>query len=132
MDTAISMRAARNPSIHPEKEIRIAATRALGKLLMPEARKDLERLTEDEAWEVQAQAYKSLGKLSLSDSSEVLERGLYSLNWHVRYNAGYSLAILGISGIKRLKAIAKEQKDRFASDMANMVLDSMLYTEEAK
>ena len=48
-------------STHSEKEIRIAAARALGKLLMPEARKDLVRLTKDEAWEVQAQAYKRLG-----------------------------------------------------------------------
>jgi len=94
-------------STHTEKEIRIAAARALGNLLMPEAQKDLIRLTEDEAWEVQAQAYKSLGKLKLNDSPDVLETGLYSFNWHVRYNAGYSLAMLGISGIERLKAIAK-------------------------
>ena len=119
-------------STHSEKEIRIAATRALGKLLMPEARDDLVRLTGDEAWEVQAQAYKSLGKLNLSDSSDVLEKGLYSLTWHVRYNAGYSLGMQGISGITRLKAIAKEQKDRFASDMATMVLDSIFYAEESK
>jgi HEAT repeat protein len=119
-------------SNHPEKEIRIASARALGNFLMPEAQKDLVRLTKDDAWEVQAQAYKSLGKLKLSDSSEDLEKGLYSFNWHVRYNAGFGLAMLGISGIERLKAITKETKDRFASDMATMVLDSILYAEEAK
>jgi hypothetical protein len=117
-------------SSHPEKEIRIAAARALGNLLIPEAQEDLIRLTEDEDWEVQAQAYKSLGKLKLNDSPGVLEKGLYSFNWHVRYNAGHSLAMLGTTGIGRLKAIAQEKKDRFASDMAIMVLDSIFYTEE--
>jgi predicted house-cleaning noncanonical NTP pyrophosphatase (MazG superfamily) len=117
-------------SSHPEKEIRIAAARALGNLLIPEAQKDLIRLTGDKDWEVQAQAYKSLGKLKLNDSPENLEKGLYSFNWHVRYNAGYSRAMLGATGIGRLKAIAQEQKDRFASDMATMVLDSIYYTEE--
>jgi len=118
-------------SSHPEKEIRIAAARALGNLLIHEAQNDLIRLTEDEAWEVQAQAYKSLGRLKVSDSLDVLEKGLYSFNWHVRYNAGYSLAMLGIPGIKRLKAVVKGKKDRFASDMATMVLDSVLYSGEA-
>jgi len=117
-------------SSHPEKEIRIAAARALGKLLIPEAQEDLIRLTGDVDWEVQAQAYKSLGKLRLIDSPGILEKGLYSFNWHVRYNAGHSLAMLGTKGIGRLKVIAQEQKDRFASDMATMVLDSIYYTEE--
>jgi HEAT repeat protein len=117
-------------SYHPNKEIRIAVARALGNLRIPEAREELVRLTEDKEWEVQAQAYKSLGKLKLNDSPGVLEKGLYSLNWHVRFNAGYSLAKLGSAGIDRLKAIAGEHKDRFASDMAVMVLDSIFYTEE--
>jgi len=118
-------------STHPEKEIRIVTARALGNLLIPEAREILIQLSADESWEVQAQAFKSLGKLTLTDSPDILEKGLYSLNWHVRYNAGHSLAMQGASGIKRLKAIAKEKKDRFASDMAVMVLDGVLYSEDS-
>ena len=91
----------------------------------------LTNLSEDEAWEVSAQALKSLGKLGDTASLDVLSRSLYSPFWHVRFNAGHGLASLGPSGIQQLKKIKRQKKDKFASDMATMVLDETIYMEEA-
>lgn len=115
---------------HPDKEIRIAVARALGKLLIPESYDILLKFSADKEWEVQAQAVKSLGKLKNLEALDTLSESLCSSNWHVRYNAGHSLAKLGAPGIRRLKKISKESIDRFASDMATMVLDNIIFTEE--
>lgn len=116
---------------HPNKEIRIKVARALGHMRIPASLDILTNLSEDEAWEVSAQALKSLGKLGDTASLDVLSRSLYSPFWHVRFNAGHGLASLGPSGIQQLKKIKRQKKDKFASDMATMVLDETIYMEEA-
>ena len=88
-------------------------------------------LTEDEAWEVSAQALKSLGKLGDMAAVDILAKSLYSPFWHVRFNAGHGLASLGSSGIKQLKKTKRQTKDRYASDMATMVLDETIYMGES-
>jgi hypothetical protein len=115
---------------HPNKEIRIKVARALGHMRIPASLDVLIKLSEDEAWEVSAQALKSLGKLADIASLEVLTRSLFSPYWHVRFNAGHGLASFGIAGIKRLKKIQRQKKDRFASDIATMVLDETIYVGE--
>jgi hypothetical protein len=112
---------------HPEKEIRIKVARALGHLRIPESLDILIALAEDEAWEVNAQAMKSLGKLGDLRAAEVLIKAMFSPFWHVRLNAGQALAGLGTHGIKRLKEVKGQKRDRYASDMATMVLDEIIY-----
>ena len=114
---------------HPELEVRVSVARALGGLgiPVPEVIAALDDLTHDEAWEVQAQAYKSLGRLRSRGSLDILTRGLFSPQWFCRRNAGFSLAGLGKNGIQRLKQIATQQDDVFASDMARMVLEDLVH-----
>ena len=116
---------------HPDKEIRIRVARALGHMRIPASLDILTELSEDETWEVSAQALKSLGKLGDIASLDVLSEALFSPYWHVRFNAGHGLASLGPLGIKQLKKIKRLKKDRFASDMATMVLDETIYVGEA-
>jgi HEAT repeat protein len=116
---------------HTDKEIRIKVARALGNMRIPATLDLLIQLSEDEAWEVSAQALKSLGKLGDSSTIDVLAKALFSPFWHVRFNAGHGLANLGKEGIKRLKKIKQQKKDRYASDMATMVLEETIVAGEA-
>ncbi len=115
---------------HPNKEIRIKVARALGHLRIPTSLDILIKLSDDEAWEVNAQALKSLGKLGDIKASEALSKAMFSPFWHIRLNAGHSLASLGSVGIKLLKKIKRQKKDRYASDMATMVLEEIIYAGE--
>jgi HEAT repeat protein len=116
---------------HPDKEVRIRVARALGKLLIPDSVNILVALASDEAWEVKAQALTSLGKLGNRATLDILAKSLFSPYWYVRYNAGYGLANMGEEGINRLKDIAVQKQDRYASDMSHMVLGDLIYLEEA-
>jgi HEAT repeat protein len=113
---------------HPEKEIRIKVARALGHMRIPSSLDILLKLADDEAWEVSAQAMKSLGKLGDDQAKEVLSKGMFSPFWHVRFNAGHGLAKLGETGFKHLQMVKRQKKDRYASEMANMVLDETIYS----
>jgi hypothetical protein len=118
---------------HPEKEVRIRVARALGRLnILAQPVKDtLIRLAADEAWEVQAQALKSLGKLRISSALDSLHNALFSPHWHCRRNAGFALANMGDKGIRQLKKAAAQTEDRYAGDMARMVLEEMEFEQEA-
>jgi hypothetical protein len=108
-----------------DKELRIRTARALGRLLAPASAGTLCALAADPAWEVQAQALRSLGRLQDGKTLPVLAKGLFSPSWHVRYNAGYALAAFGLAGILELQEISRQTRDRFAADMAAMVLDTV-------
>jgi HEAT repeats len=113
---------------HGDKEIRIRTARALGRLLVQGSSKTLCALAADSAWEVQAQAVRSLGSLQDWKTLPILAKGLFSPHWHVRYNAGYGLAAFGLIGILQLQEISRQREDRFAADMAAMVLDTVILT----
>jgi hypothetical protein len=113
---------------HPDKELRIRAARTLGRLLVPESVRTLTDLAADASWEVQAQALRSLGHLQDWRTIPILIKGLFSPQWHVRYNAGYGLAAFGLVGILQLQEISRQKEDRFAADMASMVLDTVILT----
>jgi hypothetical protein len=113
---------------HGDKEIRIRTARALGRLLVPGSAKVLSALAADEAWEVQAQAVRSLGNLQDWKTLPILVKALFSPHWHVRYNAGYGLAAFGLVGVLQLQEVSGQQEDRFAADMAAMVLDTVILT----
>jgi hypothetical protein len=111
---------------HPDKELRLRTARALGHLLVPASRRPLMTLAADPAWEVQAQALRSLGYLQDPRAIPVLVKALFSLNWHVRNNAGHALAAFGPVGLQQLREIASQRSDRYAADMAAMVLDDVI------
>lgn len=113
---------------HGDKEVRIRTARALGRLLVPGSVKILCALAADSAWEVQAQAVRSLGSLQDWKTLPLLAMALRSPQWHVRYNAGYGLAAFGLMGILQLQEISRQREDRFAADMAAMVLDTVVLT----
>jgi hypothetical protein len=116
----------------PNKEIRIKVARALGHMRIPASVDILIRLAHDDTWEVCAQALKSLGKLGDEAALEVLSEGLFSPFWHVRFNGGHGLANLGAAGIARLQKIKRQKKDRYAADMAVMVLDEVIFAGEGQ
>ncbi|MEN6561213.1 MAG: HEAT repeat domain-containing protein [Acidobacteriota bacterium] len=111
---------------HADKELRIRTARTLGRLLVPASAPTLCALAADPAWEVQAQAFRSLGNLQDWKTLPMVARGLYSPSWHVRFNAGYALAAFGLVGVLELQNISRQRKDRFAADMAAMVLDTVI------
>jgi len=113
---------------HPDKELRIRAARALGRLLVASSSRTLCGLAADREWEVQAQAIRSLGNLQDWRTVPVLVKGLFSPSWHVRYNAGYALAAFGLVGVLELQEISRQTADRYAADMAAMVLDTVILT----
>jgi HEAT repeat protein len=113
---------------HPDKELRIRAARALGRLLVPASVKVLAVLAADPAWEVQAQALRSLGGLQNWKTLPLLAKALFSPHWHVRHNAGYGLAAFGLVGVLQLQEISRQKDDRYAADMAAMVLDTVILT----
>lgn len=113
---------------HADKELRIRTARALGRLHIPSSVKILTALAADPAWEVQAQAVRSLGSLQDWKTLPLLAKALFSPHWHVRYNAGYGLAAFGLVGILQLQEISRQGEDRFAADMATMVLDTVIIT----
>lgn len=111
---------------HADKELRIRTARALGRWLVPASAATLCALAADPAWEVQAQALRSLGGLQDWKTLPTVAKGLYSPSWHVRYNAGYALAAFGLVGVLELQSISRQRDDRFAADMAVMVLDTII------
>jgi HEAT repeats len=113
---------------HADKELRIRAARAMGRLLVPGSVKTLLDLAADPCWEVQAQALRSLGALQDEQAIPLLVQGLFSPHWHVRYNAGFGLAAFGLAGRGRLQEVSRQKEDRFAADMATMVLDTVVLT----
>ena len=113
---------------HPDKELRIRSARALGHLLVPASAWTLCALAADPDWAVQAQAVRSLGALQEWNTLPILAKAIFSPNWHVRYNAGYGLADFGPVGVLQLQEISRQKQDRFAADMAAMVLDTVILT----
>jgi len=111
---------------HPDKELRIRAARALGRLAVPASSRTLCVLAADPEWEVQAQALRSLGHLQDWAAMPVMVKALFSPSWHVRYNGGHALAAFGIVGILQLQEISRQKEDRYASEMAVMVLDDVV------
>jgi len=117
-------------SEHPEMEIKTRVARALGNLNtpLPEIIQALMKLARDEAWEVKAQALKSLGRLQSHSALDVLTESLFSPYWYCRLNAGYALIKFGQKGIDRLKQISNQKKDKYAAEMAQMVLEESIMT----
>ncbi|MFC2156243.1 HEAT repeat domain-containing protein [Acidobacteriota bacterium] len=115
---------------HESKEIRIHVARSLGNLTVPDTEETLIALSKEEIWEVKSQAIVSLGKLKTQKGMDILTEALYSPIWYIRLNAGQAMAKMGDMGIDRLFQIAEQKKDKFAAEMASMVLDEMIIPKE--
>lgn len=113
---------------HPDKELRTRTARALGRLLVPASVKALSALASDPEPEVQAQAVRSLGSLKDWKTLPLLAEAVRSPNWNVRYNAGFAMAAFGPVGVLRLQGISRQGEDRYAADMAAMVLEAVAMT----
>lgn len=111
-------------------EARVAAARALGGLGDDSAGPTLVEALDDYAWAVRAQAARSLGKLRWAEAAPRLAARLGDKVWWVRHHAGYALAALGSDGRRTLEAVARSGRDRFATDMAEEVLESMRWVME--
>jgi HEAT repeat protein len=111
---------------HPEeeREVRLAAFKALGTLGDARALRPLIEALEDPQWEVRAQAARSLGLLRNPEAVPVLAKTLADPKWWVRRNAGEALAQLGKAGADAL-ARAYQSPSGPAQSMAAQWLDEL-------
>ena len=63
----------------------------------------------------------------MTTALETLRKAMFSPHWHCRRNAGFALANLGDAGLKHLKEIAAQRADKYAADMARMILEETAF-----
>ncbi len=107
----------------PQLEVRVAATRALGRLGMGEAIPALVMTLADESWPVRAVAAQALGRLSAAPAIEALTACVSDRAWWVRHHAAYALAAIGGEGHDALAELAARSDDRYAREMAREALE---------
>ena len=86
----------------------------------------VEKVMNDERWEIKAQLVKSLGVIRDERVIPLLEKGLDDRNWFVRYNSAVSIASFGERGLELLKSFS-EQNLGFKSDISRYILDLARY-----
>lgn len=104
------------------KEKRISAAKALGKMGDSRYVDKIIELLKDEHWEVRAVAAKVLGQLQDRKALAPLTEALSDKEWYVRYNAANSL--LSIDGGMEFIYNVFEGEDRFAKDIVIGVLEA--------
>jgi HEAT repeat protein len=107
----------------PQLEVRVAATRALGRLGMGEAIPALAMSLNDVSWPVRAVAAQALGRLSAAPAIEALAARVSDRSWWVRHHAAYALAAIGGEGHDALAELAARSDDRYAREMAREALE---------
>lgn len=100
------------------KNLRLAAIRALGHYSNPQSVSSLISLLKDPEWEIRAIAARSLGYLGAKEALSELSLLLKDKIWWVRMNSAIALKRLGNEG----KKILEEQKDPHAYEIAQYVL----------
>lgn len=105
----------------PQKNLRIAAIRALGHFPDPKSITSLIPLLKDPEWEVRALAARSLGYLRAPEALSALIPLLSDSVWWVRLNGALALKRLGEEGKQILKRQGP-QEGQLASDIAHYVL----------
>lgn len=106
-------------------EARVAAARALGGVGDPQSGPALVEALDDYSWAVRAQAARAIGRLRWAEAAPRLAARLGDPVWWVRHHAGYALGALGSDGRRTLEAVARANRDRFATDMAAEVLETL-------
>jgi len=102
--------------------VRTAATKLLGAVGGAESAERLLELLGDEAFQVRAAAAQSLGRMRHWQAGSGLSERLRDPTWPVRRQAALALRAIGAPGVLFLRRAIKEE-DRFASDMAQQILD---------
>ncbi len=110
----------------PNKNLRIAAIRALGHFSDPVSTSSLIPLLKDGEWEVRAIAARALGYLRAKEALSELSLLLKDEIWWVRMNGALALKRLGEEGKKVLEQ-QDPQKDQSAHEIAQYVLALDLY-----
>jgi len=109
---------------HPDREVRSAALRALGRLgrVPLRARGAVVIALTDDTEFVRVQAARAAAFVAASDALVALYESLGDLSWWVRRASAESLLHLGRQGISVLAKAARIHPDRFAREMAAQVL----------
>jgi HEAT repeat protein len=115
----------------PHTEVRVAASRALGRLGMGESIPGLMLALADDAWAVRAQAAQALGRLQATPAIEPLLERVSDRSWWVRHHAAYALAILGPDGRDALCELVVRSPDAYAREMAREALDHAVQKQSA-
>jgi HEAT repeat protein len=102
--------------------VRVAATNLLGAIGDAPAAERLTALLKDSDSRVRAAAARGLGRMQYWQSGSQLAESLRDSTWRVRREAGLALRAIGAPGALLLRRALKGD-DRFASDMAQLVLD---------
>lgn len=116
-------------ALDPDKEVRIGACIAAGRLRSGTAKEVLIRLMVAPEWEVRAQAARALGQLGAPETTGILVQGLRDRSFWVRRNASTALSSMGELGRETLKETALGDEDRFARDTAREALGRLTLTE---
>ncbi len=114
--------AANRLSANEDVGVRIAATNVLGAIGDVSSADRLATLLKDPDEGVRAAAAHGLGRMQHWQSASQLAECLRDSSWQVRREAGLALRALGAPGALFLRRAIKGD-DRFASDMAQQVLD---------
>jgi len=107
----------------PHLELRVTASRALGRLGMGEAIPALALALLDESWPVRAMAAQALGRLKASPAIDALAACVSDRSWWVRHHAAYALAAIGGEGHDALCDLAARSDDPYAREMAREALE---------
>lgn len=103
-------------------ETAIRSIRSLGLIRYKGAVIPLVERLSDSNWVIRAQAAKTLGDIKDERSIGALSEALTDSEWWVRHNAAQALVNLGNEGQSRLRYVASYSKDKFARDIATLVL----------
>jgi len=104
------------------KEVRVAAIRALSTLDEQAPEKELIEALKDNDWEVRALAAKALGSIHIKEASLALVSVLDDRQWWVRQNAVY--ALINHPGYERLFIRALKTNDKFSRDSIISALEN--------
>lgn len=105
-----------------DKELRIAALKALGNMTSKDYLVDMIKALEDSEWEVRAVAARALGNFSEEDVLLPLAKSLSDQQWYVRYNA--ATAILNHNKGMSVVSYVFQGNDRFAKDIIISAIDN--------
>jgi len=108
-----------------DKETVIRAIRALGQIGYKPALSTLLALAKSPEWEIRAQVARALAQMPEPMVVAVLRELIHDPSWWVRRNAALALSRQIEGGEKILQEIAASDEDRYAAEMAWLVLAQM-------
>lgn len=107
---------------HPDVEVRVHSTKALGDIGDAQAAPTLQQAMHDPAWEVRAVAASVLGAFRDEAALPILATSLADPAWWVRFNAAHALSQIGPRGTEALGS-ALMHTDAFVRDISRQVLE---------